>query len=115
MSVSSQEAMPVGVRNRHSGHAECGRSIAELQHKIEYDILVNTNDIAWYTIAVTEREAVSICDQVSLIALHIKVVILFKTSNNFSFTSCLHHLGILHSDITTAFVFQKIASHEGQY
>ena len=69
--------MPVGVRNRHSGHAECGRSIAELQHKIEYDILGETNDTAWYTIAVTEREAVSICDHVSLIALHSKVVILF--------------------------------------
>jgi hypothetical protein len=69
--------MPVGVRNRHSGRAERGRSIAELQHKIEYDILINTNDIAWYTIAVTEREAVSICDHVSLIALHSKVVILF--------------------------------------
>ena len=77
MSVSSQEAMPVGVRNRHSGHAECGRSIAELQYKIEYDILVNTNDIAWYTNAVTEHEAVSICDRISLIALHSKVVILF--------------------------------------
>ena len=69
--------MPVGVCNRHSGRAERGRSIAELQHKIEYDILINTNDIAWYTIAVTECEAVSICDQVSLITLHIKVVILF--------------------------------------
>jgi len=89
--------MPVGVRNRHSGRAERGRSIAELQHKIEYDILVNTNDIAWYTIAVTEREAVSICDQVSLIALHIKVVILLKTSNIFSFSSCFLHLSILQS------------------
>ena len=96
MSVSFQEAKPVEVLRRHSGCAERRRSIAELQHKIEYDILVNTNDIAWFLIAVTEREAVSICDRISLIALHIKVVILFKTSNNFSFTSCLHHLGILH-------------------
>ena len=107
--------MPVGVHNRHSGRAERGRSIAELQHKIGYDILVNTNDIAWYTIAVMKREAVSICDRISLIALHIKVVILLQTSNSFSFTSCLHHLSILHSDITPAFEFQKIASHEGQY
>ena len=85
----------MGVRNRHSGRAEGGRSIAELQHKIGYDILVNTNDIAWYTIAVTEREAVSICDHVSLIALHSKVVILLQTSNIFSFSSCFLHLGIL--------------------
>ena len=84
MSVSSQEAKPVGVCNRHSWCTERGWSIAELQHKIEYDILVNTNDIAWYTIAVTEREAVSICDRISLIALHIKVVILFKTAKNSS-------------------------------
>jgi hypothetical protein len=84
MSVSSQEAMPVGVRNRHSGRAERGRSIAELQHKIEYDILVNTNDIAWYTIAVTEREAVSICDQVSLITLHIKSSHTFYKHQTFS-------------------------------
>ena len=70
----------MGVRNRHSGRAERGRSITELQHKIGYDILVNTNDIAWYTIAVTERKAVSICDHVSLIALHSKVVILLLQS-----------------------------------
>ena len=40
----------MGVRNRHSGRAERGRNIAELQKNIEYDIILYTNDIAWYTI-----------------------------------------------------------------
>ena len=65
MSVSFQEAMPMEVLRRHSGCAECRRSIAELQHKIENDILGETNDTAWFPIAVTEREAVSICDRIA--------------------------------------------------
>ena len=80
MSVSFQEAMPMEVLRRHSGCTECQRSIAELQHKIDIDILINTNDTAWFMIAVMEREAVSICNPFSLITLHLKVVILFKTS-----------------------------------
>ena len=43
----------MGVRNRHSGRAERGRNIAELQKNIEYDIILYTNDIAWYTIEIT--------------------------------------------------------------
>ena len=45
--------MLIGVRNGHSGRAERGRNIAELQKNIEYDIILHTNDIAWYTIEIT--------------------------------------------------------------
>jgi len=91
------------VLRRHSGHVECRQSIAELQHKIETGILGETNDIAWYPIAVTEREVVSICDPFSLIALHIKVVILFQTSTSSHSHRCLHHLCIVQETLDSAY------------